>query len=66
MIVREIALCLKMNISSQARASSPTGVDRAPRRRAAKINPADIQRVVDGTAEQVRKDFENFLSRFVD
>ncbi len=53
-----------MNLSSQARPSSPTGGEpRVAPRRNARIAAADIQRVVDTTAEQVRKDFENFLSR---
>ncbi len=52
-----------MNLSSQAgRPSSPTADQRAPRNRT-RIQANEIQRIVDGTGEQVRKDFEDFLSR---
>lgn len=52
-----------MNLSSQAggRPSSPAGDPKPPRNRT-RIQANEIQRVVDGTGEQVRKDFEDFLS----
>ncbi|KAJ3338088.1 MCM DNA helicase complex subunit mcm6, partial [Kappamyces sp. JEL0680] len=53
-----------MNLSSQAVSQDDLATPR-PRNRA-KIPVNEIQRVVDATAEQVRKDFEDFLASYQD
>lgn len=54
-----------MLTSEGIRPSSPSGELAAPsNRNKSRPSPNDIERVIDATAELVKRDFEDFLSRY--